>query len=141
MKILSIQPLTEESSLSLPLYSSRISAGFPSPAESYIDCKIDLNKELIKKPAATFLIKVEGDSMIGAGIHNLDILIVDRSLDSSNGKIVVAVLNGEFTVKRLKKSKGKIFLCPENPKYSPIEITKEMDFSIFGVVTYAIHSL
>lgn len=141
MKIVSIHPLSEETDLSLPLYSSRISAGFPSPAESYVDSKIDLNKELIKKPAATFLIRVEGDSMIGAGIHNLDILIVDRSLDPCSGKIVVAVLNGEFTVKRLKKNNGRAFLYPENPRYSPIEITKEMDFSIFGVVTYAIHSL
>lgn len=141
MKVLSIHPFVNESELALPFYSSRISAGFPSPAENYVDSKIDLNKELIKKPAATFLVKVEGDSMIEAGIHNLDILVVDRSLEWTSGKVVVAILNGEFTVKRLKKAQNKLYLYPENPKYASVEITKEMDFSIFGVVTYAIHSL
>ncbi len=140
MKVTSTEPLKENSELSLPLFSTPVSAGFPSPAESHIDRKIDLNEELIKHPAATFFVRVEGDSMEGAGILSGDILVVDRSIQAKDGKIIVAVVNGEFAVKRIKKIKKKYFLIPENKKYSPIEITKEMDFSIWGIVLHAIHS-
>lgn len=140
MKVVSISSFSKSSKMHIPLYSTSISAGFPSPAESYVEKKIDLNKELIEHPAATFFVRVEGDSMEGAGIQNQDILIVDRSLEALSNKVVVAVVQGEFTVKRLKKEKGRIFLLPENLKYKPLEITKEMDFSIWGIVTYAIHS-
>lgn len=141
MKVVSIAHTHNESEVSLPLYTASISAGFPSPAENHIDKKIDLNVELIKHPAATFFVRVEGDSMIGAGIQSNDILIVDRSIEPRSGKIVVAIVSGEFTVKKLIKKDENLFLVPENPKYPTLLITKEMEFSIWGVVTYAIHSL
>jgi DNA polymerase V len=124
----------------LPLFLSNVKAGFPSAADDYLDKKLDLNEFLIKHPSSTFFVKVKGDSMINAGIQSGDILIVDRSIEAKDKKVVVAIINGEFTVKRLKKSKDKIFLLAENPKYSPIEITSGMDFEIWGVVLHVIHS-
>ncbi len=123
-----------------PLYSSSVQAGFPSAADDYLDGKIDLNEHLIKHPAATFFVKVKGDSMIGAGIYSGDMLIVDRSQAPRNNSIVVAILNGEFTVKRLRKKEGKIFLIAENPNYKPIEIASNMDFEVWGVVLHTIRS-
>jgi DNA polymerase V len=123
-----------------PLYLSSVQAGFPSAADDYLDRNIDLNEHLIKHPAATFFVKVKGDSMIGAGIYSGDMLIVDRSQESKNNSVVVAILNGEFTVKRLRKQEGKIFLIAENPNYKPIEIIPGMDFEVWGVVLHAIHS-
>ncbi len=125
----------------LPLYAARVAAGFPSPADDYIEGKLDLNEHLVKRPAATFFVRVEGDSMIGAGIHSGDILIVDRSLNPCHGKVVIAVLDGELTVKRLEQRKGVLRLHPENNSYHAIEITDAMDFTIWGVVTNVIHSL
>ncbi|MBF0504601.1 MAG: translesion error-prone DNA polymerase V autoproteolytic subunit [Candidatus Omnitrophica bacterium] len=125
----------------LPLYLSRIKAGFPSPAEDYLDKKLDLNEYLIKHPASTFFVKVKGDSMIGAGINSGDILIVDRSLEPKDKRIIVAVVNGDFTVKRITKRQDKVFLIAENPKYSPIEIKDGMDFEVWGVVVHVIHSV
>jgi len=123
-----------------PLYLSPVPAGFPSAADDYLDRKIDLNEHLIKRPAATFFVKVKGDSMVGAGIYSGDMLIVDRSQDPKNGSMVVAILNGEFTVKRLNKKDGKIFLLAENPNYKPIEIISGMDFEVWGVVLHSIRS-
>ena len=125
----------------LPLYVSTIKAGFPSPADDYLDKKLDLNEHLVKHPAATFFVKVAGDSMINAGIFPDDILIVDRSLEARNNRIIVAILDGEFTVKRLKKYRGKISLVSENPDYEPIEVTEDRDFDVWGVVTNVIHSV
>lgn len=125
----------------LPLFTARISAGFPSPADDYIDRKLDLNEYLIKHPAATFFVRVQGDSMIDAGIHSGDILIVDRALEPADGKIVIAVLYGELTVKRIKKTKTKLSLLPENPAFKPIEITPEMGLEVWGVVTHVIHTV
>lgn len=125
----------------LPLFTARISAGFPSPADDYIDRKLDLNEYLIKHPAATFFVRVEGESMIDAGIHSGDILIVDRALEPADHKVVIAVLNGELTVKRIKKTKGKLCLMPENRAYRPIEVTPEMNLEIWGVVTHVIHTV
>ena len=137
--------------IKLPLYDTRISAGFPSPAEDYIDKKLDLNEHLIKHPSATFYVKVEGDSMIDAGIFSGDMLIVDRALEAIHKKIIVAVVDGEFTVKRLiiKKHKNsdssnninKIFLQPANKNYPTIEIMEDMEFEIWGVVTNVIHQV
>ncbi len=131
--------------IKLPLYHTRISAGFPSPAEDYIDKKLDLNEHLIKHPSATFYVKVEGDSMIDAGIFSGDMLIVDRALEAIHKKIIVAVVDGEFTVKRLiikkNKEKNRILLHPENKNYPIIEILEEMEFEIWGVVTNVIHHL
>ncbi len=116
-------------------------AGFPSPAEDYIEGKLDLNKHLIKHPAATFFVKVTGDSMIEAGIHSGDILIVDRSLEPTDKKVVIAVVDGNLTVKRLRKKKNKVFLVPENGKSEPLQIENETSCEIWGVVTNVIHQL
>lgn len=125
----------------LPLYQHSVSAGFPSPAEDEMESSLDLNELLIKRPNATFFLRVSGSSMIQAGIHHEDILIVDRSIEPTHGKIVIAALNGELTVKRLYIEGKKILLLAENTAYSPIEITEEMDFRIWGVVTNVIHAL
>ena len=125
----------------LPLYSCKISAGFPSPADDHLEKSLDLNSYLVKNPVATFFVRVTGDSMINAGINDNDILIVDRSLKPSHGKIVIAVVDGNMTVKRLYKRSGKLVLMPENNNFKPIEITETMSIEIWGVVITAIHSL
>lgn len=125
----------------LPFYQSPVSAGFPSPAQDEMEEKLDLNQLLIKRPAATFFLRVSGSSMIKAGIHHDDILVVDRSLEPAHGKIVIASINGELTVKRLHISPGKVQLVAENDAYRPIDITNEMDMRIWGVVTSVIHAL
>ena len=122
----------------IPLYSSPISAGFPSPADDYLEQCLDLNDFLIKKPAATFLVRVKGDSMIEAGIGEGDILIVDRSITPQFGFIVIAVVNGEFTVKRLVEIQGRPFLKPENKRLQLIDISRIENFEISGVVVHAI---
>ncbi|MFC1780304.1 LexA family protein [Patescibacteria group bacterium] len=124
--------------VTIPLYFSTISAGFPSSAEDYVDMRIDLNERLIKHPAATFFVRVKGSSMQGCGISQGDILVVDRSLEPQNKSIVVALLDGEFTVKKVKKSGKQLFLLPENSKFHPIEITEDMEFEVWGVVIYSI---
>lgn len=117
--------------------------GFPSPADDYLEEKLDLNKYLIKHPAATYYARAEGDSMIGAGIFHNDILIIDKAIEEVKDRVIVAWLNGEFTVKRyiVDSRLGRVHLVPENPRYYPHEITPEMDFMIWGVVTYNIHQL
>ena len=127
--------------LSLPIYSNKVTAGFPSPADDHLERNLDLNSHLVKHPAATFFVRVTGDSMIGAGINDNDILIVDRSLKPSHGKIVIAVVDGHMTVKRLHKESGKLILMPENNLYKPIEIKEDMNIEIWGVVVTAIHSV
>lgn len=122
-----------------PLYVNKVSAGFPSPADSDIECSLDLNTYLIKHPAATFFLRVSGDSMQNAGIHSGDILIVDKSLAPSNGKIVIAALDGELTVKRLVTQAGRVQLVPENDRYPIIEVNTMQDLLIWGVVTHVIH--
>jgi DNA polymerase V len=122
----------------LPYFES-VSAGFPSPADDYIEEKLNLDKHLIKNPSATFFVRVAGSSMIGAGIYPDDILIVDRSLEPKNKDVVIALLNGELTVKRFVKANNKFYLKPENPEYKPIEISRDGDFMIWGVVTNVIH--
>ena len=125
---------------SLPLYASRVPAGFPSPADDYVDQRLDLN-DLIERPAATFFVTVTGDSMTGASIHHGDLLVVDRSLEPSHGKIVIAAVNGELTVKRLSLKNGEAWLMPENPAYPPLRITEGLDCVIWGVVTRVIHTV
>ena len=124
-----------------PLYSSKVSAGFPSPADDNLEKTLDLNSYLIKRPAATFFVRVNGDSMINAGINDNDILVVDRSIKPSHGKVIIAVLDGQMTVKRLHKRSGKIILMPENDLYKPIEIQNHMNVEIWGVVTSSVHFL
>jgi len=121
-----------------PLLTS-IPAGWPSPAENYVEDSLDLHRMVVRNPAATFFLRVMGDSMVGAGIHNNDLLVVDRSLTHTAGKVVVAIVNGELTVKRLVKRKGKMLLCPENPDYSEIDLASQEEASIWGVVTYVLH--
>lgn len=140
MKITGIYKCGIKTKRQLPLFLSRIRAGFPSPADDYLDKKLDLNEHLIKHPVATFFVKVKGDSMIKAGIHSGDILVVDRSLEPKDKSVVVAVINGDFTVKRIRKRGSKLFLDPENDSYAPIEISNEMDFEIWGIVIHVIHS-
>ena len=123
-----------------PLYASRVPAGFPSPADDYVDKRLDLN-DLIERPAATFFVTVTGDSMTGASIHDGDLLIVDRSLEAGDGKIVIAAVNGELTVKRVSLKNGEAWLMPENPAYPPLLITEGLDCVIWGVVTRVIHSV
>lgn len=128
-------------SLEQPVFDAQVPAGFPSPAADYEEGRLDLNKYLIKNPVATFFVRVTGDSMIGAGIHSGDLLIVDRSIEPKNKNIVIAVINGELTVKRIKISKGKISLQPENKEYPIQHITDGMEFEVWGVVTNVIHKL
>lgn len=125
----------------LPFYSHAISAGFPSPADDDMEETLDLNELLIKHPSATFFLKVSGTSMINAGIHDGDILIVDRSIEPTDGKIVIASVNGELTVKRLSAKGKKFKLVAENEDYAPIDITEDMELRFWGVVTNVIHSL
>ncbi|MCA6362282.1 MAG: translesion error-prone DNA polymerase V autoproteolytic subunit [Bacteroidetes bacterium] len=127
--------------ISLPLFQTPVSAGFPSPADDYEEKKLDLNEYLVSRPSSTFFVKVSGQSMTGAGIHDGDLLIVDRSATVADKKIVIGVVNGEFTVKRIRKKGTQLFLEPENPAFKPIEITGDMDFTIWGVVTYVIHKV
>ncbi|MEZ5196543.1 MAG: translesion error-prone DNA polymerase V autoproteolytic subunit [Bacteroidales bacterium] len=123
----------------LDLFAHQVPAGFPSPAEDFLEKRLDLNDYLIKNRSATFLIKVKGDSMVNAGIFDGDILVVDRSVEAGENRIVVGVLNGEFTVKRIRKEGTKLLLLPESDKFKPIEVTEEMNFQIWGVVTFSIH--
>jgi DNA polymerase V len=116
-------------------------AGFPSPAEQYHETPLDLNELLVKRPAATFFVRVQGDSMIGEGIHDGDILVVDRSLEPGEGWMVIACVDGEFTVKTLRRDKSGIRLEAANPAYPPIRFSGEMQLRVFGVVTAVIHRL
>jgi DNA polymerase V len=127
--------------LARPLFMVSVSAGLPSPAEDYIEGRLDLNRHLIKHPAATFFVRVAGDSMIDAGIHPGDILVVDRALEAQDKSVVIAVLDGELTVKRISRRDGKIFLVPDNRAYEPLEIRPDMEFEVWGVVTSVIHHL
>lgn len=126
--------------MEIPLVLNPVCAGFPSPAVDYTDIPLDMNKFLIKHPAATFLVRSSGDSMVGAGINQGDILIVDRSLQPKDGIVIVANLAGEFTVKRLKLKGTTTLLVPENPKYPVLDTsTYGEDFTVWGVVTHVIH--
>lgn len=123
----------------LPLYGHKVAAGFPSPADDYIERQLDLNEHLIPHKEATFFLRVSGDSMINAGIQSGDLLVVDRSIEPKNNKIIIAAVDGELTVKRLSIKRGKTWLLPENDDFSPIEVKDEQDMMIWGVVTSVIH--
>ncbi len=139
--IIDIFSANTETKLRLPFVDNGISAGFPSPALDFVDLSIDLNRHLIKNPSATFYGKVKGDSLKNAGIYNGDLLIIDRSVEPSNGKIAVCYIDGEFTAKRIKLEKDIIWLIPENEDYQPISVTKENDFLIWGIVTHVIKNV
>ncbi len=125
----------------VPLFMMPVAAGFPSAVDDDIEAEINLNDYLAPHPATTFLVRATGDSMIRAGIHSGDMLVVDRSLSARDQKIVIAVLNGELTVKRLHYEGANLFLMPENPDYPAIAINDEMDLQVWGVVTHVIHAV
>ena len=122
-----------------PLYLSSIKAGFPSPADDYIEKKLDLNEYLVSNPPATFFLRVSGDSMKDACIQEEDLLIVDCSKKAAPENIVVAALDGELTLKRVRKIQGKLYLAAENKNYAPLPVTEDSDLVIWGVVTHVIH--
>jgi DNA polymerase V len=126
--------------LSIPFFEDSVSAGFPSPATDYCEKTLDLNQLCIKRPAATYFVRAQGDSMLGAGIFSGDVLVVDRSLEARHGDVVIAELYGEFTVKKLEL-KPQLQLVPMNPEYRPVIIPEGAQLEIFGVVTTVIHSL
>ena len=129
------------SRLALPLAGERVAAGFPSPADDYVEVGIDLNEQLIRHPASTFFLRVSGESMTGAGIHDGDLLVVDRSLDPRPGRVVVAVLDGAFTLKRLTRHRGRLRLEAANPAYPALELHHCGEVQIWGVAIHVIHPL
>ncbi|MCW8982783.1 MAG: translesion error-prone DNA polymerase V autoproteolytic subunit [Gammaproteobacteria bacterium] len=129
----------DSSPMLVPIYGHKVAAGFPSPADDYVEGHLDLNEHLIHHKEASFFLRVSGDSMINAGIQNGDLLVVDRSVEPSNGKIVIAAVDGELTVKRLAIKRNKTWLMPENDSFAPIEVKGEQDMVIWGVVTSVIH--
>lgn len=125
----------------LPLYGYKVAAGFPSPADDYVETRLDLNQLLVRNRSATFFLRVQGDSMINAGIHDGDIIVVDRSLEPGDRTVVVAAINGELTVKRLRLRNGRAELHAENPAYAPIVLGGEQELGIWGVVTHTVHTV
>ena len=132
-------PLEEREGL--PLYLSPVQAGFPSPADDYMEGKLDLHKHLVRNESATFFLRASGNSMEGAGIFDGDLLVVDRSIEATHNRIVIAALDGELTVKRLIRQRGKVYLAPENPEYPKFDITNREYVHICGVVTYVVHKV
>ena len=124
-----------------PIFIATVPAGFPSPAADYEEGKLDLNRHLIKNPAATFFVRVTGDSMLNAGIHGGDLLVVDRSIEPRDKSVIIAVVNGELTVKRIRIRRNKVTLVAENDAYRSREIDENMEFEVWGVVTNVIHAL
>ena len=125
----------------LTFYKEAVECGFPSPARDFTEGTIDLNEELIPRPNSTFIVRARGDSMIGSGIYPGDLLIVDRSLSPRNGSIIIAVLDGELSVKGLELNNDQVTLSSSNPNYSDVIVSEEMDFTIWGVCTNVVHSL
>lgn len=124
--------------LELPFVEGGIRAGFPSPAQDFIDLSIDLNKHLIKHPSSTFYGRITGNSMQDAGIHDGDLVIIDKSLEPADGKIAVCYIDGDFTVKRIRMAKNECWLIPANSEFNPIRVTEDNQFLIWGIVTYII---
>jgi len=139
MEVESPVPFAKRKALKLPLFSAKVQAGFPSPADDHLERSIDLNEELIRNPASTFFVRVQGESMRDAGIHTGDILVVDRSLTPSDRRIVVAMIDGEFTVKRFRNLEGNVFLEAANDKFPRIELSGDQELVIWGVVAFVIH--
>jgi DNA polymerase V len=136
-----VKSFLQSKGYSLPLYSCAVSAGMLTAADDHVQEMLDLHQHLIRDPESTFCVKVQGDSMINASIHEGDLLIVDRHLEARHGKIVIAAVDGQLTVKRLHKSSGKTYLMPENEKYPPIELLEDQNVVILGVVTRVLHEV
>lgn len=139
MRTLFLLPAESPGRVLLPLFGHRATAGFPSPADDYVEDRLDLNELLVQRQEATYFLRVKGDSMVGAGIHPGDLIVVDRSIDPQDGHVVVAEVNGELTVKRLRQVAGVPELHPENPAYPVIRFQEGEDLRIWGVVTSAVH--
>ena len=137
-KILNFFIPKKENGIGQWLAEEGISAGFPSPADDFKETRISLDRELVKNKEATFYARVSGDSMIGAGLDDGDLLVIDRSKNPENGKIAICLVDGEFTVKRIKKDENRLYLMPENKKYKPIELKEENELIIWGIVEYVI---
>ena len=137
--ISALVPFRPGTPLGCPLFVAPVVAGYPAPAEDYVERALDLNEFLVAHPAATFFARVKGDSMQGVGIHHGDTLVVDRALTAKDGQIVVALVNGEFTVKRLQRTKTGLLLVAENPAYPAIAVTPDTSIEIWGVVTFVLH--
>jgi DNA polymerase V len=135
-----VRPLVPTTTCRRPLFLSRVQAGFPSPADDFVETGLDLNEHLIQRPASTFFVRVRGDSMEQAGIVDDAVLIVDRADEAEDGDIVVAALDGELTVKRLRVATGCCWLVPENDAHAPIEVTESREMIIWGVVQHVIRS-
>ncbi len=133
--------LIQSGNLKIPSFLSFVHASFPSPADDYKERPLDLDELVIQHPEATFYVKVSGESMKDAGIADGDVLVVDRAIDATHNAIIVAVLNGDFTVKRLHQEDETIYLVPANPMYQPVQVTEEMNFQVWGVVTYCIRKV
>jgi DNA polymerase V len=123
----------------IPFVTAKVDAGFPSPADDHLEGQINLHEELIRNPAATFMVRVKGESMRDAGINTGDVLLIDRSLTPADRHIVVAMIDGEFTVKRFRKKAGKVFLEAANPEFPPIQLADSQELVVWGVVSYVIH--
>ncbi|HPF92815.1 MAG TPA: translesion error-prone DNA polymerase V autoproteolytic subunit [Tenuifilaceae bacterium] len=134
-----VPDISEE--IKLPLVETFINAGFPSPADDYLEAKLDLNQLLIQNPSSTFFARVRGNSMVDAGIYDGDILIIDKSLEPKQTSVLVCFIDGEFTVKKVQKKNGDFYLMPQNKEFSPIKVDKGSDFRLWGVVTHCIHNL
>ncbi|MGE9549867.1 translesion error-prone DNA polymerase V autoproteolytic subunit [Erwinia amylovora] len=134
-----ISPSTLNKLLLLPLFIERVPCGFPSPAQDYVEERLDLNKLMIRHPSATYFVKVSGDSMVEAGIGDGDLLVVDRSLTAEHGDIIIAAIDGEFTVKELC-TRPTLQLRPRNSNYPPIMFHSDEALEIFGVVTFTLKS-
>jgi DNA polymerase V len=128
-------PAMDSQPVRLPLFSHKVPAGFPSPADDYIQGRLSLDEHLVRHKDSTFFVRAKGNSMVGAGIFDNDLLVVDKSLIPVSGNIVIAVIDGELTVKRLIKRDGKIILKPENPRFNEIELQDGQELQVWGVVT------
>ena len=137
-KVDDVKQLIQNKTNLIPLFASKVAAGLPSPTDDHIDDKIDLNEFIVKHPASTFMVRATGESMQNAGIFTNDILVVDKSIPPIHGKIVIAAIDGELTVKRLHKANNKVLLMPENPHFAPIDISHNEHTIIWGVVTNVI---
>ncbi|MFZ9075170.1 MAG: LexA family protein [Flavobacteriaceae bacterium] len=131
----------QEKPKQLHLAQEGVSAGFPSPADDFKELRISIDQEVVRNEEATFYARVSGESMLGAGLEDGDLLVIDRSLEPKDNKIAVCFIDGEFTVKRLKVEKDCVYLMPENKKYKPIKVTEENELTIWGVVTYVVKKL
>ena len=138
---LEVLPLGLPELLELPISRNYVAAGFPSPADDYLEDRINLQQVLIRNPTAPYLVRVRGESMRDARLHDGDILVVDRSMKPRDGHIIIGVVDGEFTVKRFLKRGNKTFLQPANEAYPPLEITEGMDFKPWGVVVWSLHNV